>query len=480
MLRTEGNPLRHYPGGSILAAPASRRGSPGSCGGRNTRVREGVDDRALLQSADYATSHVELAYASTAHGAQGETVSTAHVLIGEHTGAAAAYVGMTRGREANTAHLVADDLSSAREQWIPVFGRDRADLGPAHAAELAAGEVARYAPARLLDAFLAELYAAWTTEQRCRDRLAVQEPMWTALQELIALQPDSADRLAALTGIYQQAASAAEEAKQRVETSDAAVAAEADRFREALLRRWDSERAAASTAVRVVLAGPGWLGLRRGAVARASEQLPDWADRWRPHVPELPADPAQLAQVVGWFDDRPALWAALDASARRAADRAHPERDGLHAAADAARQACEEARCAVTEARRQADERLARFGSLKGTSDPEATLADVDHDIAATRRSWPPRGRASPTSPPSTPTSLSRPTGWPRSARPGASATTANAPPAGRQPPRHPLRDRRAACVHRSRSSTGCGPPAGAGEKPKRPQMLAVGCHQWP
>ncbi len=361
-----------------------------------------------------------------------------------------------------------------------MFGRDRADLGPAHAAELAAGEVARYAPARLLDAFLAELHAAWTTEQRCRDRLAVQEPMWTALQELIALQPDSADRLAALTGIYQQAASAAEEAKQRVETSDAAVAAEADRFREALLRRWDSERAAASTAVRVVLAGPGWLGLRRGAVARASEQLPDWADRWRPHVPELPADPAQLAQVVGWFDDRPALWAALDASARRAADRAHPERDGLHAAADAARQACEEARCAVTEARRQADERLARFGSLKGTSDPEATLADVDHDIAATRRSWPPRGRASPTSPPSTPTSLSRPTGWPRSARPGASATTANAPPAGRQPPRHPLRDRRAACVHRSRSSTGCGPPAGAGEKPKRPQMLAVGCHQWP
>ena len=45
---------------------------------------------------------------------------------------------MTRGRTANTAHLVAADLAEAREQWIAVFGRDRADLGPGHAAELAA------------------------------------------------------------------------------------------------------------------------------------------------------------------------------------------------------------------------------------------------------------------------------------------------------------------------------------------------------
>ena len=93
--------------------------------------------------ADYVTAHVELAYASTAHGVQGDTVTAAHVVIGEHTGAASAYVGMTRGRTANTAHLVAADLAEAREQWIAVFGRDRADLGPGHAAELAAREAAR-------------------------------------------------------------------------------------------------------------------------------------------------------------------------------------------------------------------------------------------------------------------------------------------------------------------------------------------------
>ena len=43
-------------------------------------------------------THVELAYASTAHGVQGDTVTAAHLVIGEHTGAASAYVGMTRGR----------------------------------------------------------------------------------------------------------------------------------------------------------------------------------------------------------------------------------------------------------------------------------------------------------------------------------------------------------------------------------------------
>ena len=101
--------------------------------------------------ADYVTDHVELAYASTVHGVQGDTVTAAHLVIGDQTGAAAAYVGMTRGRAANTAHLVAADPADAREQWIAVFGRDRADLGPGHAAELAAREADRYARGRPLD-----------------------------------------------------------------------------------------------------------------------------------------------------------------------------------------------------------------------------------------------------------------------------------------------------------------------------------------
>lgn len=96
---------------------------------------------------EYARKHLELAYATTVYGTQGETVSSTHVAVGEHTGAASAYVAMTRGRDSNVAHLVADDLDVARRQWVDVFSRDRADLGPAHAARLAALEAAKYVPA---------------------------------------------------------------------------------------------------------------------------------------------------------------------------------------------------------------------------------------------------------------------------------------------------------------------------------------------
>jgi hypothetical protein len=85
-----------------------------------------------------------------------------------------------------------------------------------------------------------------------------------------------------------------------------------------------------------VLDGPGRFGFRRAAVSGAGQQLADWANRWRPHLPDLPADPRRIAQVAGWFDDRPALWAAFDAAARQAAERAHPERAALRATADTA------------------------------------------------------------------------------------------------------------------------------------------------
>ncbi len=106
---------------------------------------KGESGRRVLPPA-YVNEHVELAYATTAYGAQGSTVATSHVLVGDHTGAASAYVGMTRGRERNVAHLVAESIEDARRQWVDVFGRDRADLGPAHAARRAAEDIDRYRP----------------------------------------------------------------------------------------------------------------------------------------------------------------------------------------------------------------------------------------------------------------------------------------------------------------------------------------------
>jgi hypothetical protein len=125
--------------------------------------------------AAYVHEHVELAYATTVHGAQGETTHTGHLLLGERTSAAAAYVAMTRGREANVAHLVAENLDEARHLWVETFGRDRAELGPAHAARRAAEDLHRYAPHRPLGAALTDLRAAWSAEQDLRAALARAE-----------------------------------------------------------------------------------------------------------------------------------------------------------------------------------------------------------------------------------------------------------------------------------------------------------------
>ena len=104
-------------------------------------------DRRRVLPTEYVDEHVELAYASTAYGAQGQTVDTAHVVIGEHTSAAAAYVAMTRGRNTTP------PTSSPNPSWThgpsgpTVFARDGADLGPAHAAWMAGQAIDRFGPA---------------------------------------------------------------------------------------------------------------------------------------------------------------------------------------------------------------------------------------------------------------------------------------------------------------------------------------------
>ena len=54
----------------------------------------------------YLAHSAELAYGGNVHVAQGRTVDTAHLLVTESLSRQALYVGMTRGRQANTAHVV--------------------------------------------------------------------------------------------------------------------------------------------------------------------------------------------------------------------------------------------------------------------------------------------------------------------------------------------------------------------------------------
>lgn len=129
--------------------------------------------------AAYADRHVELAFASTVYGAQGETVDSAHLVVGETTGAASAYVAMTRGRHSNVAHMVADSVEDAREQWAGVFSRNRADLGPGHAATRVDEDIERYGTRAL--AHSESLQAAALTDglaERPR-RLEERQPLST-------------------------------------------------------------------------------------------------------------------------------------------------------------------------------------------------------------------------------------------------------------------------------------------------------------
>ena len=54
----------------------------------------------------YLACNAELAYAGNVHVAQGRTVDTAHLLVTESLSRQVLYVGMTRGRQSNTAHVV--------------------------------------------------------------------------------------------------------------------------------------------------------------------------------------------------------------------------------------------------------------------------------------------------------------------------------------------------------------------------------------
>jgi conjugative relaxase-like TrwC/TraI family protein len=72
-------------------------------------VKRTGGSKTVTLPANYVREHVELAYATTAHRAQGQTVDVAHVIV---TGPAmtreSLYVGITRGRHANHAYVATD------------------------------------------------------------------------------------------------------------------------------------------------------------------------------------------------------------------------------------------------------------------------------------------------------------------------------------------------------------------------------------
>jgi conjugative relaxase-like TrwC/TraI family protein len=88
-----------------------------------SREVAGMAAERIVLPADYVAADLALGYATTVHAAQGATVDTAHTVVTARTGPAALYVGMSRGRESNTAHVttvsvVADRADGREDQTI--------------------------------------------------------------------------------------------------------------------------------------------------------------------------------------------------------------------------------------------------------------------------------------------------------------------------------------------------------------------------
>ena len=84
----------------------------------------------------YLADHGELAYAGNTHVAQGRTTSTAHLLVTGTLNRRSLYVGMTRGRHANTAYVATGEHVPGREPELvnpevvlaEIIGNDATEL----------------------------------------------------------------------------------------------------------------------------------------------------------------------------------------------------------------------------------------------------------------------------------------------------------------------------------------------------------------
>ena len=110
--------------------------------GPNAQVRrrelDGTWTRPFLVPRAYLAHSAELDYAGNTHVGQGRTVDTAHLLVTGTLSRRSLYVGLTRGRESNTAHIVTGNTAPPGHAWYAqaspesvvkaILERDDADL----------------------------------------------------------------------------------------------------------------------------------------------------------------------------------------------------------------------------------------------------------------------------------------------------------------------------------------------------------------
>ena len=358
----------------------------GADGSLTLRGRRGTDLRTL--PAAYTRKYVELAYATTVYGAQGETTRTGHLMLGEHTSAASAYVAMTRGRHHNVAHLVADDEADARRRWEQVFARDLADLGPAAAAQLAAEDIERYGtqpPTRPLEQVLGDLWTAWTRQADLHERHHRLAGQRDALQQVAAIHARYRPDREHLSGDEVNARRSWLDARRQVADLDAALTSGTADLRTRVWGAWRQELAQARRTAEVVRDGAGRLGQHRRQVREASNELTAFAQRWHPVVPDLPTSPTELAEQVMWLHGRRVDDPINAYLARTVAD-ARPDADQIR---DAERHAYT-AYDGAEQARTRLDEivyaELRPYGQTAHTRDATGCLNAVADELAGVER----------------------------------------------------------------------------------------------
>lgn len=373
--------------GSLTVTPAAGSGLAG--------------DRTL--PGGYVNRHVELGYAGTIHSVQGETAHTAHLVLDSHTGAAAAYVAMTRGRTANTVHLVATDLDDARAQWIDTAGRGRPDLGIAAARHAAEQEAARYAhpspthstadatvadPHRLAHV-LDQLHAAWTDQAHAAEQLQRLEPRLAHAQADHDRRAQAEQILGPLREQMTIARTAAALGTERAAAAKSRLDQYADTAQNLLRGQWDTDRPAAAEHARTLQAGLGRFGGTkdsRAKVTAAVEWLDAWTEKWRDVVPDLAdLDTQAAARYAARSPGNDHVEAAIHETAGRDVAALYPEliqdvHDGAHAA-----QTAQEATSAYFQASTHLRHEEAFRGAFAGYRDQAEQLPQLADQVQEVR-----------------------------------------------------------------------------------------------
>lgn len=260
--------------------------------------------RTVRLPADYVAEHAHLSYAATSYGVQGATVPASHTILTDATSAASVYVGITRGRESNLLHVVAENMGEARAQFVAAMERDRADRGLADATRRAAEEVAGLiveGPVKFVNDEVAVLMQQATTAEAEAGR-------W---QQVSAALADLSTRE---TAVREAASKAERQARSHAERVRVQVTTPIVSAASAALTEWQQAEAAERTAGEQVRVA-SWFGKRRARDERdstktrthdAHEQLarewgapPKWnerADAWVERVtkPKIENDPGLI------------------------------------------------------------------------------------------------------------------------------------------------------------------------------------------